>query len=139
MLINQETGKVYQFARQALRRKNAISEPTCTEASPRSLRFLPSPDVYLVSAVPEWGQGGPGLSEPAAQLRLFPALRHLAPLHGKQRTDLTGSGANVSCRSDDDLGSINTVTGLYCGKGSLGLSSELRNYTNTMTLTEIKF
>ena len=55
MLINQETGKVHQFARQALRRKNAISESTCTETSPCPLCFLPSLDVYLVSAVPERG------------------------------------------------------------------------------------
>lgn len=57
MLINQETGKVHQFARQALRWKNAISEPTYTEMSPCPLRFLHSPDVYLVSAVLELGPG----------------------------------------------------------------------------------
>ena len=46
MLINQETGKVYQFARQALRQKNAISEPTYTETSPCPV-FSPQPGRLL--------------------------------------------------------------------------------------------
>ena len=142
MLINQETRKVHQFARQTLRGKKMLFPNLLVQICLPVRSFLHSPGTYWVPSHTRAGvRQDTGCQSPrlrGTSSQHFWALC-TGPFFSTENTDDRLKWQQDICKLQVRRKSLQHIQSLDLSwEGSVGLSSEFCNYTNTMTLTEIK-